>query len=39
MIKQSAIDKVQLLNLQYAKDYKIEKDIHIIWKCINKLGN
>lgn len=39
MIKQSAIDKIQLLNLQYAKDYKIEKDILIIWKCIKKLGS
>lgn len=31
-------DKMKLTNLRYAKDYKIEKDIYIIWKCIKKLG-
>ena len=32
-------DKIKLLNLRYAKDYRLEKDITIIWKCIRKLGN
>ncbi len=32
-------DKIKLINLQYAKDYKIEKDLYIIWKCKFKLGN
>jgi hypothetical protein len=32
-------DKVKLLNLRYAKDYKPEKDLAIIWKCIRKLGS
>lgn len=31
-------DKVKLLNLRYAKDYRPEKDLAIIWKCIRKLG-
>ena len=31
-------DKIKLANLRYAKDYKIEKDISIIWKCRKKLG-
>lgn len=31
-------DKVKLLNLRYAKDYRLEKDMTIIWKCIKKLG-
>ncbi len=32
-------DRKKLLNLSYAKDYKIEKDLTIIWKCFRKLGN
>jgi GT2 family glycosyltransferase len=32
-------DKVKLLNLRYAKDYRPEKDLAIIWKCIRKLGS
>jgi len=31
-------DKVKLLNLRYAKDYRPEKDLVIIWRCIRKLG-
>lgn len=31
--------RIKLLNLRYAKDYRIEKDLIIIWKCIRKLGN
>jgi O-antigen biosynthesis protein len=31
-------DKIKLLNLRYAKDYKIEKDVVIVWKCLRKLG-
>lgn len=31
-------DKRKLLNLRYAKDYRPEKDLAIIWKCIRKLG-
>lgn len=31
-------DKIKLANLRYAKDYKIEKDVIIIWKCRKKLG-
>lgn len=32
-------EKMALLNLQYAKDYRVEKDVLIIWRCIRKLGN
>ncbi|MBL7936029.1 MAG: glycosyl transferase family 2, partial [Bacteroidia bacterium] len=32
-------DKIKLANLRYAKDYKIEKDMVLIWKCRRKLGN
>lgn len=32
-------DKIKLANLRYAKDYKIEKDISIIWKCRKQLGS
>ena len=32
-------NKVKLANLRYAKDYSIEKDIVLIWKCRKKLGN
>jgi hypothetical protein len=31
-------DKLKLTNLRYSKDYRVEKDIYIIWKCIKKLG-
>lgn len=31
-------DKIKLLNLRYAKDYRPEKDLVIIWKCIRRLG-
>ncbi len=30
--------KNNLLNLRYAKDYSVEKDLKIIWKCLKKLG-
>lgn len=33
-----ASDKVKLANLRYAKDYSIEKDLVLIWKCRRKLG-
>ncbi len=33
------VDKEKFLNLRYAKDYKLEKDIAIIWKCIRVLGS
>lgn len=32
-------DKIKLANLRYAKDYRIEKDVIIIWKCRKKLGS
>lgn len=32
-------NKIKLANLRYAKDYKIEKDILIIWKCRKLLGS
>lgn len=32
-------NKIKLMNLRYAKDYKIEKDIMIIWKCRKQLGS
>lgn len=32
-------DKRKLLNLAYAKDYKVEKDLMIIWKSLRKLGS
>ncbi len=32
-------DKIKLLNLRYAKDYRSEKDLVIIWKCIRRLGS
>ena len=31
-------NKIKLANLRYAKDYKIENDIVMIWKCRKKLG-
>ncbi|MBC7694977.1 MAG: glycosyltransferase [Burkholderiales bacterium] len=31
-------NKIKLANLRYAKDYRIENDIVIIWKCRKKLG-
>lgn len=41
MLLDTTIDhnKIKLANLRYAKDYKIEKDIVIIWKCRKKLGS
>ena len=33
------LEKNKILNLRYAKDYKLEKDLIIIWKCIKKLGS
>ena len=27
-------DKIKLANLRYAKDYKIEKDVIMIWKLL-----
>lgn len=33
------VAKNNLLNLRYAKDYSIEKDLKIIWKCLKKLGD
>jgi GT2 family glycosyltransferase len=41
MLSDSVLDstKVKLLHLRYAKDYRIEKDLIIIWKCIRQLGN
>ncbi len=39
MLHNLQTDKTKIFNLRYAKDYKIEKDIIIIWKCIKKLGN
>ncbi len=38
MLQLNSSDKVKLINLRYAKDYKIEKDLIIIWKCLKKLG-
>ena len=32
-------NKIKLANLRYAKDYKIEKDIVMIWKLRKKLGS
>jgi hypothetical protein len=31
-------NKMKLANLRYAKDYSIEKDLMILWKCKEKLG-
>lgn len=31
-------NKIMLANLRYAKDYSIEKDLVLIWKCRRKLG-
>jgi GT2 family glycosyltransferase len=31
--------KMKLMNLRYAKDYRIEKDLTIVWKCLKKLGS
>lgn len=39
MLHNTQTDKTKIINLRYAKDYKIEKDLIIIWKCIKKLGN
>lgn len=32
-------NKTKLINLRYAKDYRIEKDLTIIWKCLSQLGS
>ncbi len=32
-------NKIKLVNLRYAKDYSIEKDVVLIWKCRKKIGN
>lgn len=37
--KEIVANKIKLANLRYAKDYKIEKDIIIIWKCRKQLGS
>jgi hypothetical protein len=34
----AANDKIKLANLRYAKDYTVEKDLVLIWKCRKKLG-
>lgn len=41
MLSNTAFDynKTKLVNLRYAKDYRIEKDLTIIWKCLSKLGS
>ena len=39
MLHDIEIENSKLFNLQYAKDYNVEKDMHIIWECIDKLGN
>ena len=39
MLHDADAENAKLYNLQYAKDYNVEKDIHIIWECIDKLGN
>lgn len=41
MLISSSIDhnKMKLMNLRYAKDYHIEKDLTIVWKCLRKLGS
>ncbi len=38
-LKELDHSKINLINLRYAKDYKIEKDLLIIWKCITLLGS
>ena len=38
LIGESGNDKIKLANLRYAKDYRIEKDIVMIWKLRKKLG-
>lgn len=38
IVQEVNFDKQKLLNLSYAKDYFIEKDLIIIWKCFSKLG-
>jgi GT2 family glycosyltransferase len=32
-------NKIKLVNLRYAKDYSIEKDVVLIWKCRKKIGS
>ncbi len=31
--------KIKLININYAKDYRVEKDLKIIWNCKYLLGN
>jgi hypothetical protein len=40
MLLEGEVDnnKMKLANLRYAKDYRIEKDIVMIWKLRKKLG-
>lgn len=40
-IRNIDIDKTtnERLNLAYSKDYKVENDLNILWKCISLLGN
>jgi len=40
MLLDAEIDnnKMKLANLRYAKDYSVEKDLMILWKCKEKLG-
>lgn len=41
MLSQVDLDynKTKLVNLRYAKDYKTEKDLVIVWKCRSKLDS
>lgn len=39
MLHDMEIENSILFNLQYAKDYNVEKDVRILWECIDKLGN
>ncbi len=34
-----SIDTRNRLHLAYSKDYKIENDLRIVWKCLRMLGN
>jgi hypothetical protein len=41
IIKNELLDetKIKLANLRYAKDYKVEKDLFLVWKCLTKIGS
>lgn len=41
MLSNAVLDynKTKLINLRYAKDYRVEKDLTIIWKCLSQLGS